>query len=152
MSTTSPPDRREMSRSSRSGWWWTWARDRKSTRLNSSHGYISYAAFCLKKKSCLLIGADAEELAQQQVLGVHRDVGLELSLPPALGVLQTQQVVGGGLQADGRGGEIRHRTSLAVSVGDEAADGEELGAHVVRDVGGGQAGLRGGEPGVGGGL
>src|SRR2546422_5450979 len=25
-------------------------RDRKSTRLNSSHGYTSYAAFCLKKK------------------------------------------------------------------------------------------------------
>src|SRR2546429_7055159 len=24
--------------------------DRKSTRLNSSHGYISYAVFCLKKK------------------------------------------------------------------------------------------------------
>src|SRR2546422_6538125 len=24
--------------------------DRKSTRLNSSHGYISYAGFCLKKK------------------------------------------------------------------------------------------------------
>src|SRR2546422_8142301 len=32
-----PPNRRE-------------ARDRKSTRLNSSHGYISYAVFCLKKK------------------------------------------------------------------------------------------------------
>src|SRR2546429_4126446 len=32
------------------------ARDRKSTRLNSSHGYISYAVFCLKKKkhiSCI---------------------------------------------------------------------------------------------------
>src|SRR2546422_7411468 len=28
--------------------WYT--RDRKSTRLNSSHGYISYAVFCLKKK------------------------------------------------------------------------------------------------------
>src|SRR5256884_2947654 len=36
----------------------TWSRkttrlatiDRKSTRLNSSHGYISYAVFCLKKK------------------------------------------------------------------------------------------------------
>src|SRR2546422_4805690 len=27
-----------------------WYRDRKSTRLNSSHGYISYAVFCLKKK------------------------------------------------------------------------------------------------------
>src|SRR2546429_3158333 len=28
----------------------TAAGDRKSTRLNSSHGYISYAVFCLKKK------------------------------------------------------------------------------------------------------
>src|SRR2546429_6624110 len=28
-----------------------WPLDRKSTRLNSSHGYISYAVFCLKKKN-----------------------------------------------------------------------------------------------------
>src|SRR5256884_1097508 len=28
-----------------------WRGDRKSTRLNSSHGYISYAVFCLKKKN-----------------------------------------------------------------------------------------------------
>src|SRR2546429_9498106 len=26
--------------------------DRKSTRLNSSHGYISYTVFCFKKKTC----------------------------------------------------------------------------------------------------
>src|SRR2546422_8925640 len=31
------------------GTFWA-ATDRKSTRLNSSHGYISYAVFCLKKK------------------------------------------------------------------------------------------------------
>src|SRR5687768_18251977 len=40
--------------------WWRWDEDapdvvpvidRKSTRLNSSHGYISYAVFCLKKKN-----------------------------------------------------------------------------------------------------
>src|SRR3989449_6275743 len=30
--------------------WVVRTRDRKSTRLNSSHGYISYAVFCLKKK------------------------------------------------------------------------------------------------------
>src|SRR2546422_8605170 len=30
--------------------WRATLRDRKSTRLNSSHGYISYAVFCLKKK------------------------------------------------------------------------------------------------------
>src|SRR2546422_2821394 len=28
-----------------------WTADRKSTRLNSSHGYISYAVFCLEKKN-----------------------------------------------------------------------------------------------------
>src|SRR2546429_1494158 len=28
--------------------------DRKSTRLNSSHGYISYAVFCLKKKKKII--------------------------------------------------------------------------------------------------
>src|SRR2546422_4169225 len=31
-------------------WQHSLAADRKSTRLNSSHGYISYAVFCLKKK------------------------------------------------------------------------------------------------------
>src|SRR2546429_4556320 len=29
--------------------------DRKSTRLNSSHGYISYAVFCLKKKNTKVV-------------------------------------------------------------------------------------------------
>src|SRR2546422_6159517 len=33
----------------------TLSRDRKSTRLNSSHGYISYAVFCLKKKNKTLL-------------------------------------------------------------------------------------------------
>src|SRR5712675_2591778 len=40
--TTGPTSRHCSSRAPRS--------DRKSTRLNSSHGYISYAVFCLKKK------------------------------------------------------------------------------------------------------
>src|SRR2546429_1306884 len=31
--------------------------DRKSTRLNSSHGYISYAVFCLKKKKCARVSS-----------------------------------------------------------------------------------------------
>src|SRR5215217_8332213 len=39
----------------RCSWGWgcassAWRRDRKSTRLNSSHANISYAVFCLKKK------------------------------------------------------------------------------------------------------
>src|SRR2546429_7326468 len=40
--------------------------DRKSTRLNSSHGYISYAVFCLKKKKythCSL--SDSPSIADQ---------------------------------------------------------------------------------------
>src|SRR2546429_5729286 len=41
-----------MQRAGRVWWVWAWGQwlDRKSTRLNSSHGYISYAVFCLKKK------------------------------------------------------------------------------------------------------
>src|SRR2546422_3434150 len=34
--------------------------DRKSTRLNSSHGYISYAVFCLKKKKKIHIRLHTE--------------------------------------------------------------------------------------------
>src|SRR2546422_8515811 len=38
--------------------------DRKSTRLNSSHGYISYAVFCLKKKK-------KQKTHQHQLRRVH---------------------------------------------------------------------------------
>src|SRR5437867_9465499 len=38
------------SRASSARWACAWRRDRKSTRLNSSHRTISYAVFCLKKK------------------------------------------------------------------------------------------------------
>src|SRR2546429_5238658 len=41
-------------------------RDRKSTRLNSSHGYISYAVFCLKKK----IEKDSTDLAEYRYVYV----------------------------------------------------------------------------------
>src|SRR2546422_5226163 len=37
-------------------------RDRKSTRLNSSHGYISYAVFCLKKKKQLRLMRTIKQL------------------------------------------------------------------------------------------
>src|SRR5256884_749970 len=42
--------------------WLCWMRntDRKSTRLNSSHGYISYAVFCLKKKTQIALTFDAD--------------------------------------------------------------------------------------------
>ena len=66
---------------------------------------------------------DAEELAQQQVLGVHRDVGLELALPPAVGVLHRRA-------AHRRRGRWRRRTASrrstrrrsSVSPDDEAGD------------------------------
>src|SRR5438105_12333413 len=35
-----------------------WNRDRKSTRLNSSHEWISYAVFCLKKKKAIRARVD----------------------------------------------------------------------------------------------
>src|SRR5437868_12915255 len=38
--------------------------DRKSTRLNSSHVSISYAVFCLKKKTCLRARPQLWQLAQ----------------------------------------------------------------------------------------
>src|SRR2546429_5015457 len=44
--------------------------DRKSTRLNSSHGYISYAVFCLKK-----IKADGITVVERAVVADHEHVG-----------------------------------------------------------------------------
>src|SRR2546429_6902782 len=43
-------------------------RDRKSTRLNSSHGYISYAVFCLKKKKHATSPADHRRPRQDTTL------------------------------------------------------------------------------------
>src|SRR2546429_1393412 len=39
--------------------------DRKSTRLNSSHGYISYAVFCLKKKKRFTVRAARNPLGSR---------------------------------------------------------------------------------------
>src|SRR2546429_1277114 len=56
-------------------------RDRKSTRLNSSHGYISYAVFCLKKKKkngfhfWLRTGANDRQFADAAVVLVGRTTG-----------------------------------------------------------------------------
>ena len=57
----------------------------------------------------LALGADAEELAQQQVLGLDGDVGLELALPPPGGVLGTAQIVDRCLH--GGGDSLRTRQS-----------------------------------------
>src|SRR2546422_8310257 len=49
--------------------------DRKSTRLNSSHGYISYAVFCLKKKkSRHHTDAYEEKQCQQDPPGFASDI------------------------------------------------------------------------------
>src|SRR5436309_9704487 len=56
-----------------SGWDESFSRDRKSTRLNSSHVKISYAVFCLKKKTTTTESsgiARARRLAQSRVVKV----------------------------------------------------------------------------------
>src|SRR5256884_5555597 len=56
------------------------ASDRKSTRLNSSHGYISYAVFCLKKKHAHSCGfpqpAVAVDEPREREVDVVRHVAL----------------------------------------------------------------------------
>src|SRR5450432_1219460 len=44
-------------------------RDRKSTRLNSSHDQISYAVFCLKKKKDRQLARGPRDRADERVLG-----------------------------------------------------------------------------------
>src|SRR5256884_2186405 len=45
--------------------------DRKSTRLNSSHGYISYAVFCLKKKKNFWSMSSSFSLVARQTISAH---------------------------------------------------------------------------------
>src|SRR2546429_5904733 len=55
--------------------------DRKSTRLNSSHGYISYAVFCLKKKKKYVRVMVALESQQDvQHVGVVQTVRVDIAL------------------------------------------------------------------------
>src|SRR5438128_7190159 len=59
----------------------TTSEDRKSTRLNSSHGSISYAVFCLKKKKQLTSHAGTVLLQHfAQRLGVRQLLDAELQL------------------------------------------------------------------------
>src|SRR2546429_2169890 len=61
------------------------SRDRKSTRLNSSHGYISYAVFCLKKKKeevlFVRIAADGRNDPRAHVRYRLHKAGLRVVLP-----------------------------------------------------------------------
>src|SRR2546429_4652009 len=45
--------------------------DRKSTRLNSSHGYISYAVFCLKKKNTLRLPSGNRTAYDLELIMLH---------------------------------------------------------------------------------
>src|SRR2546429_1941482 len=55
------------------------AEDRKSTRLNSSHGYISYAVFCLKKKKkCYLCLKLLASFSSDLILLQRCSVGCQL--------------------------------------------------------------------------
>src|SRR2546429_7197091 len=47
--------------------------DRKSTRLNSSHGYISYAVFCLKKKKTRTIPYDYHAILHDATVASDRN-------------------------------------------------------------------------------
>src|SRR2546429_3877336 len=47
------------------------AGDRKSTRLNSSHGYISYAVFCLKKKKTQIVFIAFSTKLHRRTLAAH---------------------------------------------------------------------------------
>src|SRR5438876_2402765 len=54
-----------------------WGSDRKSTRLNSSHPSISYAVFCLKKKSsttCVIINREITHYFMNLTLSVPMNV------------------------------------------------------------------------------
>src|SRR3989337_3021543 len=69
----------------------TSALDRKSTRLNSSHGSISYAVFCLKNTTFLPVGRTLSSAPQAPGLGrgMSRDVARgmkgELTVTSAVG-------------------------------------------------------------------
>src|SRR2546430_9204742 len=60
-----------------------WAdKDRKSTRLNSSHSQISYAVFCLKKKNTALVLA----VALSRKFRIDRDIASQL---PKISIIST---------------------------------------------------------------
>src|SRR5687768_17635889 len=57
--------------------------DRKSTRLNSSHGYISYAVFCLKKKKHPPADPSTPPPAEAYDLVIHHGLVIDGSGNPA---------------------------------------------------------------------
>src|SRR5438876_6280901 len=67
------------------------SRDRKSTRLNSSHPSISYAVFCLKKKMRKLLRAEAKGRIERLIDRLHPPDIAEML--PELGPAETRTVV-----------------------------------------------------------
>src|SRR5690554_7493411 len=65
--------------------WFSLKRDRKSTRLNSSHVRISYAVFCLKKKTKI---ARATARLRGLIPG-NKDLALQLGIMPGAQALAT---------------------------------------------------------------
>src|SRR2546430_10842299 len=54
-------------------------RDRKSTRLNSSHSQISYAVFCLKKKKEGITSLSEDWYVTSTILAAHRhSLGIDM--------------------------------------------------------------------------
>src|SRR2546429_3781283 len=60
------------------------AADRKSTRLNSSHGYLPYAVFCLKKKKIRLGPTAARQFARPRALGFLPNSPCRVPTSPSL--------------------------------------------------------------------
>src|SRR2546421_4262244 len=81
------------------------SRDRKSTRLNSSHDQISYAVFCLKKKN----NGDTREWTPMAPLGTPEYGGNEVSL---LCWEKDEWIMGQGIYAES-GGSLMN-TEIAI--------------------------------------
>ena len=78
-------------------WWWTdpGGPPKKVLHVPSSRwlARIHWADAAARSRV-----EDAEEVAQQKILGVHGDVGLQLPLPPPVRMLELAQLVAGGRQ------------------------------------------------------
>src|SRR2546430_13681938 len=62
-----------------------YTKDRKSTRLNSSHSQISYAVFCLKKKKDII---EMMLVSAVQILPVPQASPVRLTVEPATALMQ----------------------------------------------------------------
>src|SRR5438128_7656405 len=65
---------------------WNRSGDRKSTRLNSSHGSISYAVFCLKKKITIDEDSEHGKVAMEvlQIEQLHQNAVEQIAAPDRL--------------------------------------------------------------------